>query len=301
MNKAQILAVDDDAVNLDIISATFDGSDVEITFADSGARAVALLDDPSQQFDLVVLDRMMPGMDGMDVLRWIKAQPRLAHIPVIMQTAAAAPDQVEEGLRAGAHYYLTKPYAPAALRAIVRAALEDNVRRRELEQRARLNADGIHLVRAATFRLTTLDEASAVAGMLGALCPDPPTARLSLGELLCNAVEHGNLGITYDEKTALKRSGDWRYEVERRMELPEARGRHVEVTFERTSEGLRFRVTDQGSGFDWTRYLKMEVERVFDPNGRGIALARLFTFPDLHYEDGGRTAVATIATQPAHE
>jgi CheY-like chemotaxis protein len=118
MTKAKILAVDDDTMNLDIISATFDGSGVDITYADGGARAVALLDDPSACHDLVVLDRMMPGMDGMEVLRWIKARPGLAHLPVIMQTAVAAPEQVEEGLRAGAHYYLTKPYAPAALRTI---------------------------------------------------------------------------------------------------------------------------------------------------------------------------------------
>jgi len=298
MIKAKILVVDDDAMNLDIISATFQDSEFDIAYTDNGAGAVAFLDDPSVHYDLIVLDRMMPGMDGMDVLRRIKSTPRLMYLPVIMQTAAAAPDQVEEGLRAGAHYYLTKPYAPAALRTIVRAALEDNLRLRELEVRVQASGEGLHLARAATFRLRTLDEGAALARLLGTLCPDPSTAQLSIGELLCNAVEHGNLGITYAEKSELKRTGDWRHEVERRLELPDMRGREVEVSFERTREELCIRVTDQGKGFDWQKYLKMDTERLFDPNGRGIALARLFTFPDLRYENGGRTAVARIALQP---
>jgi DNA-binding response OmpR family regulator len=293
-----VLAVDDDAMNLDIIAATFEGADIDLKLAESGAQAMAFLEDPSTRFDLVILDRMMPGVDGMGVLHWIRATARLAGIPVIMQTAAAGADQVEEGLRAGAYYYLTKPYAPSALRTIVQAALADTLRAHEFEVHLQARSAVLDLARSAAFRFTTLDDGSELAGLLAALCPDPSAALVGLNELMCNAVEHGNLGISYAEKSSLKRQDSWRQEVDRRAQLPELRDRYVDVSFERRDGVLCFRITDQGLGFSWEQYLTMDAARAFDPNGRGIALARMFSFQDLHYEDGGRTAVATVGLVP---
>src|ERR1700755_3136560 len=101
---------------------------------------------------------MMPGLDGREVLRRMKAEPRLSHTPVVMQTAAAAPDEVCEGLTAGAHYYLTKPYAPSTLRTIVRAALDHARDRRELESRASGVSEALQLLERATFSAATLEE-----------------------------------------------------------------------------------------------------------------------------------------------
>ncbi len=57
-----------------------------------------------------------------------------------------------------------------------------------------------------------------------------------------------------------------------------------------------FSIRDQGSGFDPEQYLEIDPKRVFDAHGRGIAMARLLSFDDLSYEDGGRCAVATVRT-----
>ena len=125
MNKERVLVVDDEQLNLFIIEEFLAQEDIELEMHSNPLEAWAnSLSAPDSDFSLVVLDRMMPELDGMELLRRMKREARFAIILVIMQTAASSPDQVREGLEAGAYCYLTKPYEPEALISIVRAALE---------------------------------------------------------------------------------------------------------------------------------------------------------------------------------
>jgi DNA-binding response OmpR family regulator len=295
MTRSMILAVDDDPVNLHIIGEIFKREPVSLAYAESGEHALSLLGDPLNAFDVVLLDRMMPGLDGLEVLRRMKAEPRLAHTPVVMQTAAAAPDQVCEGLSAGAHYYLTKPYAPSTLRTIVRAALDHARDRRELEARAGTFAESLSLLNRATFSVRTLDEAQRLAAFLSQLCPDPKLAVLGIAELLVNAIEHGNLGISCAEKSALMREDRLVQELARRHELPEWRERRAHISVERHAGEVTFTVTDEGEGFDYRPYLELDPARAFEPNGRGIALARMMSFSRLEYQGRGNVVTASVA------
>ena len=76
-------------------------------------------------------------------------------------------------------------------------------------------------MRQARFHFRTLEEAANLAYKIAACFPEPQKAAFGLNELMHNAVEHGNLGIGYDEKANLLRSGSWREEVERRLNFPE--------------------------------------------------------------------------------
>jgi CheY-like chemotaxis protein len=294
MTSSTILAVDDDPVNLHIIGEIFKREPVSVSYAESGEHALRMLADPLNAFDVVLLDRMMPGMDGLEVLRRMKAEPRLAHTPVVMQTAAAAPDQVCEGLSAGAHYYLTKPYAPSTLRTIVRAALDHARDRHELEARAGTFLESLSMLERATFTVRTLEEAQRLGALLAQLCPDPKLAVLGIAELLVNAVEHGNLGITCSEKSALMREDRLTQELARRRELPECRERRAHISIERRDGELTFTITDEGQGFDFRQYLELDPARAFEPNGRGIALARMMSFSRLEYQGVGNVVTATI-------
>ena len=113
-----LLIVDDEPLNLEILSEYFDGQGYRLSMAENGEVAWAMLKQ-HPDVDLVLLDRMMPCIDGVELLKRIKADPELKPIPVIMQTAASAPEQVREGLLAGALYYLTKPYERDSLLSIV--------------------------------------------------------------------------------------------------------------------------------------------------------------------------------------
>ena len=295
MNTPIILAVDDDPVNLEIIEATFEDTGYDLRCVDGGKRALEALNDENLSIDLVILDRMMPDVDGLEVLRKMKENPRLERTPVVMQTAAAAPEQVAEGLRAGAYYYLTKPYAPAALRTIVRAALEDRWRLREVAPQARPLIDALRFAEAATFSIRSLADAEELAGLFAAFCGEPRLALIGFTELLVNSVEHGNLAVGYKEKGVLKRESRWREEIERRSNLAQYRERRVRVTLQRVKDRIAYRIVDQGEGFDWKRFIDFDPDRAFDPNGRGIALTRTIGFSDLHYESTGNVAVGTVA------
>lgn len=292
--RPAVLAVDDDASNRHVIGEILRRDQMDVSFADSAEQALRLLDSPQSHFDIVVLDRMMAGIDGIEVLRRMKSAPHLASTPVVMQTAAGQPDEVSEGLLAGAHYYLTKPYAPDALRTIVRAALTDARARSELEARADNTVGALTLIQRGTFECRTLDEAQGLAGLLAQLGAEPRVAVVGLWELLANAVEHGNLGIDCGEKSELIRKEQWLSEIRARQARPEFRDRRVRVEIERRGEELEVCVRDEGKGFDFARYLDLDPSRAFEPNGRGIALARLMSFRSLTYEGSGNIARATL-------
>jgi anti-sigma regulatory factor (Ser/Thr protein kinase) len=141
----------------------------------------------------------------------------------------------------------------------------------------------MHLVEHARYRVRTLEEARCLAAALGAACTAPERAGMGIAELLVNAIEHGNLGITFEEKAELLSAGRWKKELDLRLALAENAGKCVEVGFWREGAELVVRVRDQGKGFDPMRFLSLDETRAFYPNGRGIALARQIAFASIQY------------------
>ncbi|MBL8376948.1 MAG: response regulator [Burkholderiales bacterium] len=293
-DRARLLLVDDEPFNLEILAEHLDDARYDTVQACNGAEAWQLLDADPAGFDLVLLDRMMPIMNGMELLTKVRADARFAALPIVMQTAAAAKEQVAEGLRQGAHYYLTKPFEREVLLAIVEAALEQRRNRIALVDD---RPDPRSLV-AAEFEFRTLAEARRLAGFLAGACPEPGQVVLGLTELMINAIEHGNLGITYREKSDLNERCAWRDEVERRLALPEYAGRRALVKVARTDSGISFIIEDEGAGFNWQRYMEMDPERAFDSHGRGIAMSRMVSFSVLEYLGRGNVVRATVASRP---
>ena len=139
-----ILIVDDNPTNLDILQARLSPHNYEILTATDGEEALATA--RAKQPDLILLDIMMPKMDGIEVCRHIRADPSLPFMPIIMVTAKADSKDVVAGLEAGADEYLTKPVDHAALVARAKSmlrikALHDTV----LEQTARLEEQSAEL------------------------------------------------------------------------------------------------------------------------------------------------------------
>jgi class 3 adenylate cyclase len=122
-----ILVIDDNASNRDLLTRQLarDGHAVEA--AASGVEGLALLE--SRGFDLILLDVLMPEMSGFEVLSKLKLDPRTAEIPVIMISALDEMDSIVRCIEAGAVDYLPKPFAPALLRARIRASLENKLLR----------------------------------------------------------------------------------------------------------------------------------------------------------------------------
>ena len=109
-----------------------------------------------------------------------------------------------------------------------------------------------------------------------------------------NAVEHGNLQISYDEKTELQETEEWETEITRRLSLPDFAHKQATIRLHRSAEAIEFIITDQGLGFDWKRYLDMSPDLAFASHGRGIALARALSFDTLEYRGVGNEVVCTV-------
>ena len=295
MTKERVLVVDDEQLNLFIIEEFLEQEDVELETHSDPLAAWASLIAPDSNFSLVVLDRMMPELDGMEFLRRMKRETRFADIPVIMQTAASSPDQVREGLEAGAYYYLTKPYEPEALISIVRVAMEDRRARSQLRTPARLE-DAQKLISNVEYRFVTMDDITSLVPVLASMCPVPDVVAPGLSDLMVNAIEHGNLGVTYQEKSSLKWEGDWEGEINRRLALPQYCDRFATIRMERNAGSVVFTISDQGDGFDWYKFLGFDPDRAFDPNGRGIAMAKMMSFTSLEYQGKGNVVVASVST-----
>jgi len=290
----RVLIVDDEPFNQEILLEYLEHSGYRLETADDGIQAWDRLQADPDSWDAVVLDRMMPGMDGMEVLRRIKQHPRLCVLPVILQTALAAPEHILEGIRAGAYYYLAKPFDEEMLRSVLGTAVEDRQHYRRLQERSDLVARTFGLMCDGRFRLQTLDAVRDLATALSNACPDPRKAVIGFSELLVNAVEHGNLEISYQDKSALKEQGTWEDEVRRRLQRPEYAGRWVEVRFHREPDHIEVTVRDQGKGFDWPSFLEMDPGRVFDTHGRGIAVSRQLSFDRMEYRGCGNEVVVAL-------
>ena len=109
----RILVVDDEMYIVNILDFTLHGEGWEVVSANNGEDALRTL--LKFEPDLVILDVMMPRIDGVEVCRAIKAREESADTPVILLSAKDRDKDREEGLEAGADLYLTKPFSPARL------------------------------------------------------------------------------------------------------------------------------------------------------------------------------------------
>ncbi|MFZ1107313.1 MAG: response regulator [Rhodomicrobium sp.] len=290
MRKHKLLAVDDEQFNLDIMKRHMTKAGFDVILAEDGIAALDVLE-KNTDTDVIVLDRMMPRMDGMQFLEKLKSDRRFQDIPVVMQTAAAMSEQVLQGIEAGVHYYLTKPYEAALLVGMVKSALEDSKNKRNMKEEVRKGQLVFGLMRQFNCKFRTIDEAKALALYIANCFPQPQMAVYGLHELLINAIEHGNLGITYAEKTNLVLSGELQDEIERRLSSSQYSNRIASVTFLATEDVLTVNIKDEGEGFDWSQYLELCSDRMTDPHGRGIATARQLSFHEMQYLGSGNEVV----------
>lgn len=300
MSTSRILLVEDEDIIAGFIEHTLADQNFSVVRSASAAQAWTELERPGASFDAILLDRQLPDMNGMELLGRIKGTPSLHNIPVVMETGQNDVDSIREGLAAGAYYYLTKPLEPKLLLAVVDAAVTQHREFLDMQAAASEAGHTLDYLESGTFRCRTLAEARELAQGLARACPDPGRVVMGLQELLINAVEHGNLGISYAEKTHLVLEGIWEGEVERRLSQPDYSTRMAWVTLTREAGFLTLTIRDQGDGFDWSKYLEFDPERALDPHGRGIAMARMMSFDVLEYLGNGNTVKLKVAIPAPH-
>jgi two-component system, cell cycle response regulator len=127
MSTCHILAVDDEPINLALFKAFFFGQPYEVTLCSSGAKAIQMLEDATTRIDVLVLDLMMPNVDGFEVLRVVRAHAQRRALPVIVQSGNGDQDYIRQAIDAGANDYLVKPFLFEALMGSLTKVLPGSV------------------------------------------------------------------------------------------------------------------------------------------------------------------------------
>jgi CheY-like chemotaxis protein len=269
-----VLVLDDDEVNLTIlVRSVQEAGYIPKAFSGAAEALEYMLISPGE-IDIALLDKMMPGMNGIDLLKRMKAANALRRIPVIMQTGDAGVEQVREGLEAGAYYYLAKPFHSNILFALLRAAASECKVQEEIARQGTEGSEIVRMMQKGDFFLRTHDQARRICAAISQLAAYPEFVVLGLMELLANAIEHGNLAIGHDRKRECLISDTWNREIATRMASPEFAQRSVRLQFEQDSGSLHVVVKDQGCGFDWQSLAdRPAAPRVNQPNGHGLSRA----------------------------
>ena len=292
-----ILAVDDNPTTLRLLESMLERNEFDVHTAVNGLEALKVLEKHHETIDIILLDRMMPEMDGIEVCNKMKADEKLRHIPIIMQTAADHPEEISEGISAGVFYYLTKPLNIEMLLSIVQAAGKQIRRHKQLRHEMERRKISFGLVQVLKCTFKTLDEAEGLSIFLANYFDDPDRTLTGISELLINAVEHGNLGITYKEKSTLVEDNLWLDEVQNRLNDSKYADKLVTVIFQRKENACYIQITDEGDGFDWKQYLEIDPSRAMHNHGRGVAMANMLCFNKLVYNEKGNQVTGIMEVQ----
>jgi two-component system, cell cycle response regulator len=199
---ARVLVVDDVPANVKLLQARLSAEYFDVITAMSGDEALAICE--RAKCDIVLLDVMMPDMDGFEVCRRFKAGPTTHHIPVVMVTALDQPSDRVKGLQAGADDFLTKPVSEIALIARVRSLARLKVMTDELRMRALASRD----IGVTGGEREALTEAGRNGHIL--LVDDRPLSYEHMAAIL--AGEH-SVDIEADPNAALFRAADGNYDL----------------------------------------------------------------------------------------
>ncbi|MDR3494349.1 MAG: ATP-binding protein [Ancalomicrobiaceae bacterium] len=155
------------------------------------------------------------------------------------------------------------------------------------------HVSGIGTILNGVFMIRTHEQAEHLSAMLACQCPDPMRAAAGIWELVSNAIEHGNLAISYDDKTDLLKAGSFAAEIARRQAAEPFVARQVRVEFERGDAAVVLTITDEGDGFD--HHLYLDCDATGDrPNGRGLYVASHYAFDDLTFLGKGNCVRAIM-------
>lgn len=144
------------------------------------------------------------------------------------------------------------------------------------------------------FCFKELPEAYALAEFLGKICPNPRLHIMAISEMLVNAIEHGNLGISSEEKNLLQKENRWLSEIKRRLQLPQHIHQCVNVHVIHSESELRLHIKDDGQGFNWREFKSKNADNA-SMQGRGILMAQNLAFKSIEYSEKGNEVICMIA------
>lgn len=153
------------------------------------------------------------------------------------------------------------------------------------------------LLHHARFQFRTIEDIQHLSAFIIQCFPEPQKVELGVWEMMMNAVEHGNLEISYDEKTEYLRNGTLRREIDRRLSMPKYSNRFSLLDLFSREDRIEMRIADGGNSFDWRRYLSPAISDCADAvaqyHGRGIPLSYI-SFDEISYNEIGNVVTCAV-------
>jgi hypothetical protein len=144
------------------------------------------------------------------------------------------------------------------------------------------------------FSFRTLHEAGELAILISEYCPFPKRIELGLNEIFINAIEHGNLDIHYNGGSELYGQEVRFHRIEKMLKEPEHKTKCIKVHLQKNPTYIMVTVLDEGKGFDYSKFMNESVKKSTLQCGRGIYLAKFFSFDSLEYAGSGNIAKCYI-------
>ena len=283
VGKAKVLIADDQDALRALLSRQISREGFEPIEAKDGEKAMELyrvLKPP-----VVISDVVMPKMDGLTLLKEIKKIDSWA--AVILMTGHGNEEMVLKALQGGATSFFKKPfnvqdlireihkifrYRVEVLRTLFSPFLLEETKSFSLETGNPLYYPIINQI---TLQLPNLLDESEILNL-----------KIGIEEMITNAIEHGNLGISFQEKNAAIARGRWGDLLSERLLQDGNSGKKVRIHSSITADSFQITIGDEGSGFDWRNLPAVIPENLFTFGGRGIFLTKIY-YDEVVYNDAG--------------
>jgi len=281
----KILVIDDEKPLRDLLKIALTEEGYEVIEAKNGIEGVEKFKELNP--DIVITDVNMPEVSGIEVARKIKEISK--DTDVIIMTGYGTEELVIEALRNGASNYIKKPIHLKELYTI----LDSIILKRETRKRYEIIKDVVNFEEK---KIILDNDLSRVWGVVNQVFFNVPShiesksiegLKLGLYEIIVNAIEHGNLGITYEQKKEALQKNTYSSLIKERIKQANKQGKKILIFSTLVPEKIVIKVHDQGKGFDISKLPKAhEPENLLDSSGRGILLASLY-FDTIDYKEPG--------------
>ncbi|RLD52591.1 MAG: hypothetical protein DRI94_02650 [Bacteroidetes bacterium] len=287
----KILIVEDDHASRLFLESLLESNNYDFRSAENGIEGLNVFDEYNP--DIVLSDIKMPIMDGLELLEAIRDKNSDAIVVII--TAFGSENYAIQALHLGANNYLKKPVSSQELLRLLKkykAIISGKYSPESLPGKLINRTFSVEFKSEYT-KIPKIVDKIMIESAIDINDSEKVNIELGLVELITNAIEHGNLGISYIEKQLALDDGKLSELFDERVHNKKFKNRNVKVDFFTDEEKYQWTITDDGEGFNWKSIPDpTDQEHILELNGRGIFISN-FLFDKIEYFGKGNVVIAT--------
>jgi CheY-like chemotaxis protein len=287
-----ILIIEDDNEIVELINSYFKEIEVAIDHVGDGLQAIDLILEEPDKYDLILVDRVLPGIDGIELIKKIKNSSSSVLTPVVMITSSAKDEQVSNGIKAGAFYYLIKPLRKKSFLTVVEKSFAYVDHDRNGRKYFNTFLRGNNFVNQLNATIRNYKDVKDLSYTLSFYFKNPDKAFRGIYELIINSVEHGLYNIGKNKNKLIK-EGKYADQLESSYSNL-ANNNLVKVSLTNNRKFTQIEIQDPGEGFNWKNFLSLDPANSNKESGKGVAYAKQVCFDEVIFNKKGNVVMAKM-------